>query len=951
MLQLDAGTVTTARFIMGNNDNGTASLFTINGGKLAVTGNAGFNVGTNIGHADLVMNGGTVSVPTGFVYIGYGNNSAGTLSMSGTSQFLDSAATGAVTPSVYVGYDAAGQSGSTGLMTMTDNASFTLNGGNETAAGVAFNVAGGAGAGTNTTGILTMAGSSTITISDTSSASHQLMIAYGNGSMKNVSGSVSLTDYASIVNTGTSSGPAFFYCGYGDVNGGGSMTLSGHSTWTQQSTAGNGRFFVGYDVNATDNTTGYLRVGDHASINCPVTNEGSYLGYNGGTGSLVLTASGSFSMSGSGGDFVLGQMGGTATGAGTATLHASEGILDMSQGGAANSSSFSLTNFSNGFRVGDSNNTGAEKLPHPVGYVTMGGLSTITLMGTDLHVGGYNGNGGATGYFTMSGSSTFTSNSYANIGDYSGGGTISGASRGYLTLNDYSHFTLAGDLNLGVGNGTAIGAAPASSITVGNADLSGSPTLTVGGWLGIGGQGTAAAPGGHGILTEYSGLVNSTGSFYIGRSGGQGWVYLNGGTLSTVVTYMGEANTSDPTWSTTYAELNVNGGVYKTGYIQAGYGTSNVAVNGVINLNGGTVTASASGEFFRWGNATSTNFHVYVKDGGANFNTNGNNIGFLLPLENSGTGIGAVTKMGLGNLTLEGVNTYTGPTDIQAGQLTLANATPFMGATTNTITVETGAAIAGGAPAGGGDYAPAAANNTNVVFRNNSALTVQLGPNTASDLQVADLHADGRILVQFAITPTSFLTPPTMTGVEVFAAATVSKAPTAFVVPYASLGLTNVTVNYSAGTATLNISDATGRTYVGFTGHKTWTYNDPDSGNTNWCDAGYNLIPYPNGVNNVAWFNASSGTASSNFVTLDTSVKLNSMLFNAPSDRAITPGYSILKDVAGDTITLSCVGSSISSQTLIQVLAGTNSIAPDIIMTSTPSIYVASGAKLTLSGA
>ncbi len=311
MLQLDAGTVTTARFIMGNNDNGTASLFTINGGKLAVTGNAGFNVGTNIGHADLVMNGGTVSVPTGFVYIGYGNNSAGTLSMSGTSQFLDSAATGAVTPSVYVGYDAAGQSGSTGLMTMTDNASFTLNGGNETAAGVAFNVAGGAGAGTNTTGILTMAGSSTITISDTSSASHQLMIAYGNGSMKNVSGSVSLTDYASIVNTGTSSGPAFFYCGYGDVNGGGSMTLSGHSTWTQQSTAGNGRFFVGYDVNATDNTTGYLRVGDHASINCPVTNEGSYLGYNGGTGSLVLTASGSFSMSGSGGDFVLGQMGGT----------------------------------------------------------------------------------------------------------------------------------------------------------------------------------------------------------------------------------------------------------------------------------------------------------------------------------------------------------------------------------------------------------------------------------------------------------------------------------------------------------------------------------------------------------------------------------------------------------------------------------------------------------------
>ena len=102
-------------------------------------------------------------------------------------------------------------------------------------------------------------------------------------------------------------------------------------------------------------------------------------------------------------------------------------------------------------------------------------------------------------------------------------------------------------------------------------------------------------------------------------------------------------------------------------------------------------------------------------------NTNGNDIGFQVPLLNGtgGEADGGLTKLGLGNLTLYGANTYTGATVIQAGQLTLANVTPF--ATTNAISVLPGATLATGLIGGAATTINA---NANVTFSDKSILSI-----------------------------------------------------------------------------------------------------------------------------------------------------------------------------------------------------------------------------------
>ena len=230
----------------------------------------------------------------------------------------------------------------------------------------------------------------------------------------------------------------------------------------------------------------------------------------------------------------------------------------------------------------------------------------------------------------------------------------------------------AGDLFIG-GDGAG---------TVGSATLSGG-TIVSNGWISVGsggGTGTATVSG-----TTQINVPN--GYVFVGRSGGQGVWNQNGGTTVSVGAILGENQTT-----TNSGELDLNGGVFATRFVQVGYSTG-VGCNATVNFNGGTMKAMSNNDNF-FNPYGSTNFNMFVKAGGAVIDTNGNIIGCTVPLQ-AGTTSGGLTKLGLGELVLSGANTYTGDTTIQKGTLTLAAGCTFPAG--NKIIVQSGTVLSGAA--------------------------------------------------------------------------------------------------------------------------------------------------------------------------------------------------------------------------------------------------------------
>lgn len=103
--------------------------------------------------------------------------------------------------------------------------------------------------------------------------------------------------------------------------------------------------------------------------------------------------------------------------------------------------------------------------------------------------------------------------------------------------------------------------------------------------------------------------------------------------------------------------LSVLGGVI--GFTQA-----NGLGSGAVTLNGGTI-------LFNTGNTTDISGKTVTFGlDGAGIDTNGNDVVFANPVGNSG--IGALSKLGNGSLTLASGNTYSGDTYIRGGELIIA---------------------------------------------------------------------------------------------------------------------------------------------------------------------------------------------------------------------------------------------------------------------------------------
>ena len=129
--------------------------------------------------------------------------------------------------------------------------------------------------------------------------------------------------------------------------------------------------------------------------------------------------------------------------------------------------------------------------------------------------------------------------------------------------------------------------------------------------------------------------------------------------------------------------VNLNGGTLVVDQITSNNGTNTFC------FNGGTLRPAVAGAFFP-GSAPLT---AYVRNGGAIVDTVGLNVTIGQALVHSAVAgdnaiDGGLTKIGSGTLNLNAVNTYTGPTVINAG--TLSGTGTIAGALTNNATLVPG---------------------------------------------------------------------------------------------------------------------------------------------------------------------------------------------------------------------------------------------------------------------
>lgn len=282
-------------------------------------------------------------------------------------------------------------------------------------------------------------------------------------------------------------------------------------------------------------------------------------------------------------------------------------------------------------------------------------------------------------------------------------------SQATLTLSDTSHITKTGGY-------TSIGTNGAGYLTVQNSAVFTSLT----GDFNIGDVGTSAGTlnlkdsgvvnvnnvyigkgsGTSGTFNQTGGTFSSASFIMIGRSSGSyGTVNLSGGTFASSGTiYVGEQGSGT---------LSISGNAIVTAggnALYLGSGPVNFGGNGTLNLDGGTVIAKQlsgglegnsavnfNGGLLKAAAGANANFvggldAVTILSGGARIDTNGQNLAVSQVL----SGSGGFTKSGAGTLTLSGANTYTGPTSVNAGTLSVTTAS-FEN--TSAISIATGAVL------------------------------------------------------------------------------------------------------------------------------------------------------------------------------------------------------------------------------------------------------------------
>ncbi len=251
---------------------------------------------------------------------------------------------------------------------------------------------------------------------------------------------------------------------------------------------------------------------------------------------------------------------------------------------------------------------------------------------------------------------------------------------------------------------------------VAGADSAGNPsTLNMGSYLNVGGSNldpvTTPCATNNSLWIGQGGLVLATNSGQVNvgsatNAYGNSMLVTNGGQLlssatctigqysnanNNFVALGGTFGSTNATWNLGNQNLNIGGTTGTTNNyatLFAGGLLTNVSFINLggtgsrLNFNGGTLAASTNRTIFST-NATAINPGVFVQAGGAIIDSSAFTLTNALPLlEDAASPGGGLTKLGSGALLLTDISTYTGPTMISAGTLSVNGG---LGSTTVTI--------------------------------------------------------------------------------------------------------------------------------------------------------------------------------------------------------------------------------------------------------------------------
>jgi autotransporter-associated beta strand protein len=339
------------------------------------------------------------------------------------------------------------------------------------------------------------------------------------------------------------------------------------------------------------------------------------------------------------------------------------------------------------------------------GFVVHSG-GTINVNQNELYIG--NENTGASGTYTLSGTGALNVANEVVVGRESGTGILN---------VDGGTMTTTGNGNMYVGRRNGTG-------TLNQTD----GTIVVNREFGVGTRDDGKI--GTGTYNLSGGSIAVANNFFVGKEqGSSGALNMTGGTMSTIDKLMIGHNQATGVVTQSGGTVNVQNEVFVGNensassvgtYTLSGAGVLNVGNEvivgrdngaGTFNLNGGTVNvAKISGGT---GSAT-VNFNggvlkakrdesnlienldvANVQSSGIKVDSNG----FTVATSQALTGTGGLEKLGAGELTLSGANTYSGTTTVAAGVLRVEKTglNAIVNATENTLVAEFAAPTAPGA--------------------------------------------------------------------------------------------------------------------------------------------------------------------------------------------------------------------------------------------------------------